>query len=319
MNEKYIKFKEDLLNTGIFKKVRNEQYRVKDCPFCGDTKWHCYVKISQMDDTPVVYNCFKCNRFGMLREDFLEYYGIQLKIPFVKSKHSVSQSRILNVETVDARDRGFGNAVDYIASRVGVRPTIDEMKAFQYISNPIKYTGDYLTFNRVVNLNNRYWFKLTNGNIIGRWVDDNTDMRWLKLASVNIKSRGIYNIKLPFDLYQPIHVYIAEGIMDVIGLYYHYKQNQNVIYISTLGKSYEYGLDYLIDRGIFGKSVNVHIFKDNDVKTDSIYVSSIKAQLFNKIELYHNSTGHDFGCEHFTVEKCLDWKGRRNGRKNYEA
>ena len=61
MDNNLLKYKEELLNTGLFRRVSEGQYVCKTCPFCGDTKSHMYVLIKLNDDTPVLYNCFKCN------------------------------------------------------------------------------------------------------------------------------------------------------------------------------------------------------------------------------------------------------------------
>ena len=56
-----LKFKEELLSTGIFKRVHSDQYRCKMCPFCDDAKNHMYVIIKMDESTPVMFNCKKCN------------------------------------------------------------------------------------------------------------------------------------------------------------------------------------------------------------------------------------------------------------------
>ena len=83
MNKELYEFKEKLLNTGMFKPVSGSHwYRLRECPFCGDGKWHMYVCINLSSDDVVGYNCFKCNKKGLLNQKFLDYFGLNdLKLP----------------------------------------------------------------------------------------------------------------------------------------------------------------------------------------------------------------------------------------------
>ena len=76
MDNNLLKYKEELLNTGLFRRVSEGQYVCKTCPFCGDTKGHMYVLIKLNDDTPVLYNCFKCNSHGVMNKKFLSYFNL---------------------------------------------------------------------------------------------------------------------------------------------------------------------------------------------------------------------------------------------------
>jgi len=189
----------------------------------------------------------------------------------------------------------------YIQSRVGHYPTLTELQFFQYVGDPVRYAKEYLDNNNEISLINklkdRYWFRMTNGNIVGRHNKDIIKNRWMKYHSTLLTSKkGLYVIKLPFDSYKPINVYIAEGVMDVIGLYYNYIQENN-LYIATLGKNYIDGLYYLISMGIFGESVNVKIFKDSDVSLEKIIIDRHMKELFNRIDIYQNSMAHDYGVQ----------------------
>lgn len=302
MDNNLLKYKEELLNTGLFRRVSEGQYVCKTCPFCGDTKSHMYVLIKLNDDTPVLYNCFKCNSHGVMNKKFLSYFNLNdIKIPRGKGNFKkkidvakASSSIEANKYLVNENDNA-DFVCHYIESRVGHYPTLSELQFFQYLSKPMDYAKEYLGGNYKPNtFKNRYWFRLTNGNIIGRYKDDSSSYRWCKYNSNNISGRGMYTIKLPFDLYKPVNVYIAEGVMDVIGLYYNYIQDNNV-YIAVLGREYVFGIQHMINMGIYGDSVNIKIFKDSDVNTDDIKVSMPVRSLFNKIEIYQNASGKDYG------------------------
>lgn len=298
MNQKVIEYKESLLLRGGFRRVSATQYRTQHCPICGDHKWHCYIKIDVTNDEPVLYHCFKCNASGIVGDKFLEFMGIDdINVPKFKygRKLTVSETvsdKIVNGDSVCDKD-DISGVCNYIQSRVGVYPTLDDLVKFNYIGNVNKYVTDFLGNEKGNILNNRYWFRLTNGNIIGRYHDDSIDYRWKKFDSDKIKTPGIYKLNVPVDLYQPVNVVICEGIMDIIGLYYNHKSMKNCVYIAVLGRDYNRAIKYVIDRGIFGNSVNIRIFKDSDV--DKIYIDYNIKKLFKRIDIYQNMSGKDYG------------------------
>ena len=304
MKEDVRKFKEEfkgrLMSFGQLKRTNSNWYRLKECPMCGDRKWHCYIKIDSSDDGPVGYNCFKCNSHGMVDQKFIDAIGFldDLNVPkFVGGRKlnigETVSSKVSNITVTDVDN--VDRVCDYIESRVGVRPTLADLQFFQYVGNPRKYVTDYLGTEGINTLRNRFWFQMTNGNIIGRWKDDNTDMRWLKYHTTRVRQAGLYRINIPVDLYQPINVMITEGVMDAIGLFYNYRMFENNIYLSTMGKAYSKGLQYAIDRGIFGESVNIKIFKDADVPDDKIWIDRNMRQLFKKVDIYENLSAKDYG------------------------
>ena len=288
-------YKEQLIATGLFTKTSGSgQYRC-NCPFCiFDKGKHLYVKIDVRDDSPILYNCFKCNARGVMNSKLLELLGVRdIRLPRMKLQRKVEQSKLSesnSMITVGETD-DVGGICQYINDRVGHYPTLDELKCFQYIGNPSKYVDEYLKGDKRC-LKDRYWFKLSNGNITGRYRDD-SQMRWMKYRpGVMINPMGIYTIKTPFDIYQPINVVIAEGIFDVIGLYYNYSLD-NPIYVAVLGKDYYKGIKYVLDRGIFGTNVSIKIFKDQDVQ--NVCYSDNVRKLFKQIDVYENMSAKDYG------------------------
>ena len=301
MDKSVMMYKESLLSSGLFRRVSSTQYRVQECPKCGDRKWHCYVKIDLDSDCPVVFNCFKCNSSGIVDKSFLEYIGMSdISIPKFKYGKKINVSETvstkidLNSITVDESDDITG-ICNYVNDRVGHYPTLSELQSFGYVGNPYKYTRDFLGVEGQASLKNRFWFRLTNGNISGRWYDDNIDMRWLRYKSNRVKTSGLYKINVPVDLYQPIDIIIAEGVMDVIGLYYNYTGAKNCVYIAVMGKDYNRAIKYIIDRGIFGTCVSVKIFKDVDVNVNDIRIDYNTKKLFKRVDIYGNILDKDYG------------------------
>ena len=297
-------FKVALLNTGLFKQIpsSSSQYRCKECPFCGDTKNHLYVKIKLDDDSPVVYNCFKCNASGIINQKFLEYFGLEDTVHLPKwdgihrrklntndTARTVANPILID-DTTDIHD-----VCQYINKRVGVLPTIQDLQAFQYVPKPFDYAREYLgNHNGERFFNGKVWFRLTNGNIIGRSIDDDAKYRWLRYRTNKVIGNGLYTIQTPIDVYQDINVCISEGIMDSIGLYYHH-HDTNGVYISTMGSDYLKGIQHILNMGIFGTTVTIKIFKDSDVDSDRIYIPNTMKRLFKRVEIYQNMIGKDYG------------------------
>ena len=257
MNKELYEFKEALLSTGLFKNVTGSSWRrLRECPFCGDSKWHMYVKIDLTTDDVVGYNCFKCNAHGYVNDKFLKSLNIDLEIPKVvggTKRISGDGGVSTKVPTVNVNEYdNIDGICRYINERVGHVPTLGELQAFQYVGNPKKYAMEYLGMDDINNIRNRFWFQMTNGNIIGRYGNDNTEMRWLKYHTNKCKSTGLYKIAVPIDLGLDINVMISEGVMDSIGLYYNYHGCTNNIYISVMGKDYVKGIKYILNKGIFG-------------------------------------------------------------------
>lgn len=306
-------FKEKLLSYGQLKRAGSAiQYRMKDCPKCGDMKWHCYLKIDSSSDEPILFHCFKCNSSGIVDQKFIEEIGIlNLEVPkFVGGrKLNIGETATTKLPSINVTDMdNIEGVCNYIESRVGVRPTLTDLQFFQYIGNPRKYVTDYLGIDHIDTIRNRYWFQMTNGNIIGRWKNDNNDMRWLKYKTNRCRQAGLYRISVPVDLYQDINVIITEGVMDAIGLYYNYQGCQNNIYVSVMSSNYNKGIQYAIDRGIFGDSVSIKIFKDSDVPTEKIWIDNNMRKLFKRIDIYENLSAKDYGVtpDMLDVHKIID-------------
>ena len=127
---------------------------------------------------------------------------------------------------------------------------------------------------------------------------DNGEFRWIKFKNdVTAGTTGLYSIRKAFDIEAEINVCLCEGIFDAIGLYY-YNQKEvgiNAIYVACLGKNFEAGIHSIINRGIFGQSVNIRIYKDSDVSAKSIRVNPSLRKLFKSISVYENTIGHDYG------------------------
>lgn len=301
MNKELMKFKEDLLKTGMFiSRPKAGEYTLKECVYCGDMKNHLYVNIDLSSDKPVLYKCFKCNSAGIVGSDFVKRMGIEdITIPKYNGYKKVDIQSTISTKIPEVNvtpEDDIRKVSQYIYSRIGICPTLTELQMFGYIGKPDNYVRMYLGDGNMwmINANERCWFKMTNGNIIGRLYNDD-EPRWLKYKTDRVRTAGLYNIRVPFDLHEEINVVIAEGIMDVLGLYYNYKELSNCIYVGVMGKDYIKGIKFILGKGIFGTDVNIHIFKDPNVDAESIHIDNNLRKLFGKIDIYENLNELDYG------------------------
>lgn len=313
IHDDLLRFKEELISSGYFKHMNTVQY-TSQCPYCLDNRQHCYVKIDTSSDIPVVYWCHKCTAHGIVGKDFLDRLNIDIKVPKYTGSKPLEDNRgvSINIRGDTVTERDYTEKVkEYIHGRVGHYPTLEELKMFWYIGNPRAYATEYLGYNGEGRpFNNRFWFKLTNHNMIGRWKDDNTDFRWMNFKTNRVRSGALYTFNQGINPLEDITVVIAEGIMDVIGLYYN-KKMDNALYVASLGKGHERAIRLMINKGIFGDSVNVKIFRDPNVKDNEVYVPPLMMQMFNSVELYHNDFDKDYGVtpDLLDIHKSLNWKG----------
>ena len=312
-HDELLKFKESLINSGLFKHMNTIQYTCQ-CPYCLDNRQHCYVKIDTGSDQPVVFYCHKCIAHGRVGKDFLDRLNLDIPLPKFTGSAPLDTNKGVSIKVIGdtvTEKHDTSRVRDYIESRVGHYPTLDELKIFQYVGDPRKYAFDYLGYNGTGRpFNNRFWFKLTNGNITGRWKDDNTEHRWMNFKTNRVRTSGLYTLKSGIDPYKPITIVIAEGIFDIIGLYYN-GNIENGMYIAVEGKGYSRGIKHALSKGIFGDSVSVRIFRDPNVKNEEVYVDPVSRELFKSVDLYYNAFDKDYGIlpGELDIHKVLNWKG----------
>ena len=304
MNNELYQFKLDLLATGYFKKRSGKEYSCT-CPRCNKID-HCYVKFDLSNDSPLVWFCQRCNESGIINAKFLEYFNLDsIKVPNVKSLKKVKVNKgidigndvpLINVNNVNE----INKIVNYIQYRVGIKPTLQEISEFRCLTEAKMYAAEYLNETRQHNYFDPFiWFRLDNGNIQGRNVNPNEEeLRWIKFKNtITSGITGLYSIRKAFDIESEINVCLCEGIFDAIGLYY-YNQKEygiNAIYVACLGKNFDAGINSIINRGIFGKSVNIRIYKDSDVSVRSIKIQPNMKKLFKSVSIYENTIGKDYG------------------------
>lgn len=303
MSDELHQFKLDLLATGYFKRRGGMEYSCT-CPACNKID-HCYVKFDLSTDSPLVWYCHRCNEKGIINQKFLDYFNLtDLKVPYTRTRKKVKVNKTIDIgkdiQLIDVNNTSeLIKIVNYFKYRVGVEPTLQELNEFRCLTEARMYASQYLGVQKSSSYFEPFiWFRLDNGNIQGRNTSDNGEFRWLKFKNnVTAGITGLYSIRKAFDIESEINVCLCEGIFDAIGLYY-YNRNEvgiNSIYVACLGKNFEAGINSVINRGIFGQSVNIRIYKDSDVSAKSIKIQPSIRKLFKSVSVYENTIGHDYG------------------------
>ena len=87
----------------------------------------------------------------------------------------------------------------------------------------------------------------------------------------------------------------------------------NSIYVSVLSSNYTKGIEYVLDKGIYGNDVRINIYKDADIRY--IKIPDNLRQLFKSINVYQNVNGKDYGMRDLEIEKVIE---RKNANDNYK-
>ena len=293
-----IEFKRMLIDhCGLKPGGRNVWWRAQTCPFCGNNKWKFYLYININDDSSVGYDCKRCNtKSHIIDQTVLNSLGIYgEQIPKFKGVKTIRQNGELFTDLdLLPESTNVTDIQNYVNSRIGVIPTFDELKMFNYVADPVKYCK--MVSSNEFNPNmfiNRFCFKLTNGALTCRYHDD-SQTRWIKHSVVNDAGPGLYTINHSVNPSLPINIAIAEGVFDIMGLYYH-ANIDNCLYISTQGTNYASGILHTLNKGIFGSNVSIGIYKDGNVKNYEIKYNKKYNKLFKSITIYENIIESDYG------------------------
>ena len=322
-------FKHSLLNSLLrldcanFDKYRNEV--TLRCPFCGDsikrsTATHFGVKLELDTKHPIWFHCFRCGIGGVLTPQVLRDFGIS----DLKLNSSLLSYNNKTMGSVSNTFRNKNNDIKLIVPKPRInnitankykyfnnRFDVNESLEFLHSKKVIFSLGDFLKVNKIE--------KLTCGVEKALAIDKNF-IGFLSARNEFVTNRNITNIGKRYEVYnifdkmdntrqfyimpnkinlfstkiQTIH--IAEGVMDVFGLYYLYDRcEENQLYVAVCGAGFASVLKYLIRAGLVG-NVNINIYSDND--RSPYYYNKIVEELtpwVHKITIYYNAKGKDYG------------------------
>lgn len=276
-----------------------------NCPFCGDTKLHCYLKCSDDPTEPMLYNCFKCNSKGKVNSWFLHEIGVTGEVCDKLQNQRINRysQYYMKGKPVDILTGQVvidSNQVRYVEQRLGEGFTSDDYDKFKIIwdmNNVLQFITNVRTRNTIPSNLNSISFLSDDKTMLMSRTFSPEDHQWRKVRIVNNDNKSFYTIKTTIDLFttQQIIVNIAEGVFDILSAYKNYGSD-NSIYIATLGSDYISGVEYAIAKGFVGNNIDVRIYMDSD--QDIRYLSNELKQykwVFGSIRVYWNALYKDIG------------------------
>lgn len=314
-----------LLQLKSARRVSKDQI-VMRCKFCGDSKKdpnkaRLYIKINPYTDEPILYHCFNCQESGIVTPSVLRILGINdltISSDLVKynktsntthMKHS--NKRALKFKVPKPKDTELNRIKkSYIEDRLGLSFTYDDLVDLKVVFSLeqflIENNIDSVTVNpkRANLLNDEYVGFLSGKNemISFRDITNKNKLRYDKYMILpNYEDcKKFYTIPASVDLLteENIHINIAEGSFDILGVYFHVKNmnRENNIYIAVNDSGYMSVLKHFLSLGLVGKNIIINIFSDKD-KEPWFYkkiISELKP-FVGKINLYYNELSKDFG------------------------
>lgn len=298
------------------------------CMFCGDSKkdprkTRFYVQTNLNNDKPILYNCFNCGECGILTPSVLRTFDINdLKInsnliTYNKNVHK-KFNKIYNIKDnkfnyrVPIGRKGTTDEIKkkYIEDRLGISFTFEELQKLKVVFSleqllTINNIDQVTTSNARANLlNDDYvgFLSVRNEFVIFRDITNKNKLRYDKYSVVHSidNTRKFYTIPNQIDLLsnEPIYINLAEGTFDILGVYYHIK-NQNLknqVYAAVCGAAYTSVIKYFISLGLVGDNIHINIFSDAD-KDYYWYSKMIKelSPFVNSINIYYNTKEKDYG------------------------
>ena len=294
----------------IFIQRGNIQYSIR-CPICGDsgkdlTHSHCYIKCSNDPTEPLLYNCFLCNKHGIVNDYFLTRLGIRdhriLSLVENKKFNKFSRAEDGRIQFNDYGEIDMNSPqVKYIESRLGTGFTLEDYERFR-ILNVVENVSEIIQKKSINNIlpNNRESISFLTDDcsvLLTRKFGDFGHSSWNKIRLRNSESKSYYTIKTQLDLFtkEPIIINVAEGVFDILSVYKNFNE-PNSVFVAALGSDYLSALIYMIHRGIIGKNVQVRIYIDKGIDEYSLKQSLRQYKwLFDSITILKNTIGKDVG------------------------
>lgn len=323
------------------------------CPWCGDsrdfTDAHLYIGPSRKYSKALSYYCFLCGRGGALDQEFfrmIDCYDINLigrvldynAEQFKNSKYDrqgfvterVTKPRITNKQ----EDLGMSeyDKLAYVNNRLGVNLTLEDLSRLKIVTNLRQYIKD----NHVRGISRKKeildelshkfvgFLSVDNTYMVMRAVADpatlhpEIGMRYVnyQLTFDRFWCYTYYTIPVMIDITKEVHLHIAEGCFDILGVYFHCDRSNrtgNEIFTACSGRTFYLDvLKYFIMKAMIpGCLMTVDMYldkeKDGSVKIDEkmqTMITTIRS-LVKSVKIHINAFEgeKDFGV---TPDKIID-------------
>jgi hypothetical protein len=216
-------------------------------------------------------------------------------------KRFVNPARAAEIQIPKIGDKPYElEKIQYMKDRLGVNYTKESLEYLRCITS----LGNFLKLNNLsVNdkwkkayyyLEKDYVGFLTSSKtmIIFRNIHENPKMRYVKYPVFNAIDLGevFYTIPTSVDpMKESIDLHIAEGVMDIHGVFFHVKHADmnDAIYVAVGGSGYKRVLRYFLNKG-FLTNLNIHIYSDTDKSIEWYNQLDDMRIWFNDINIYYN-------------------------------
>lgn len=271
------------------------------CPFCGDSDIkshaHFYISVPQGPEDLSFYQCkrINCMAKGILNDETLRKLGCSNTNILVElSKHNADILKLPKYQTIKSiniyplqnkyirQDNNNQYKLNYLNQRIGANFTLQdvlELKIFLNLYDVLntnrlpltrkKFITDQmdLYFIGFISYDNSYCGLR---KVVERELYESINKRYVNYELVKKidEAKNYYVIPTRINILDPspIRVHIAEGQIDILGVYYninHCNRYQN-IYIACGGKSYKQALEFIFNE--FGLiNYELHFYPDRDV------------------------------------------------------
>lgn len=332
MKQVFIEF---LYSRPVYKRQVNTDLYLTRCPFCGDSRTtlntgHLYILVQPDSDAKMVYYCQKCQEHNVVNKDLIiALDGDENLIECVgninrygkSSSHRSSTSQgteftTFEVTIPDVVAPAYMKKIKYVEDRLGI--DIDDVRRRDMklivsmydllVSNNIKTLQYKRTMMNILERDYVGFMSVGNSHVLLRDVTGtHTDYPWLKYPIFPDSKRNavFYSCASEIDIlgHEPVDVNISEGVMDAVGIKYHfYPDKPNSVNIAAGGRNYFPVIRWLISMGIVGSMVNLNFYLDNDKEFNDgkeqdlpfVLVERTRA-VFHTVNAYKNLIGKDYG------------------------
>lgn len=324
-------FKEEcirrLFSSGVLvHKVSDIKYSTR-CPLCGDSanprKMHFGLLIDCEHNTPILYNCFKCSRGGILNKEVAQALGFissqEDEIAFKSFARSCSRYDTDYFKTgttyyfkCELPEPKRDQKISYVEDRLGLKLSDSELKQIKVISslreflilNKIKTITEHPNVCRTLDRDYVGFLNTTGTHIYFRDTTGKNKLKWFVYR--------IFQESFPKQFYstsssvyvlttEPITINLSEGVFDCLSVWKNLGHDgENEVNIAAGGKRYVQVLDELINMGFVGSNIHINIFSDDDQTYDTslkFYRERLKMYkyLYGSITIYYNILSKDVG------------------------
>ena len=302
------------------------------CFLCGDSaknknKKRLGIKIDVNNPSePILYHCFNCNSYGVLTPEMVNQMGIynrDLSASIMKlnsqalkddgtkvNKYKNNKEIQVKFPPLYKTERTI-QKIKYIYNRIGYKIPIKDFDSLKIVFN----LDEFLICNNIpiirpdqVKIISDYYvgfLSINNEYIIFRDITNQQQMRYIKFNIFNVKdnTNSFYSMRTSVDIIdtEPIHLCIAEGTFDALGIRYNILNNEmhNTIIMAACNGSFRNPLNYFIHKGLIGENIYIDCYQDNDTKLNfkklrSEFTPYLCSRNQN-FKVFYNTLRKDFG------------------------